>query len=328
MLISYKELFYISKELSSTIDLHSLFVKINSLLNKHFGVKTWSILIRAINTLYFFDNDKLFYLDNYNRETLDRIEFDDMFYDFNQDLNKSTLDLINEISIKLKNDFINSKIQNHKKINLDSQELGLMEIYNKPDLEINEDFLELINISILNLVTYRKLVELNKKDSLTGLYNYKEFYRILNDEINISKEENKKFSIIFIDIDNFKEVNDVNGHLTGSKILIEFGNILLQDIRHKDCVTRYGGDEYILLLRETDKDEAVSVSKRLLKLISENKFTTENGGYINITASMGISTYPVDGNDKKELIDIADSNMYFAKKDNKNGVKWKRVPTI
>jgi len=323
MVLSYEELFYISKELSSTIDLHSLIIKINDLFNKHIGLATWSVVIKPINTLYLFDNNMFFYLDNYNRDKLDWVEFDDIFYDFNQESDRSILSLINEFSKKLKEHPIKSNLDIKEKIELNDKKLGFIEIYNKNiDLKAYKDLFDTINISILNLVTYKKLVELNKKDSLTGLYNYKEFYKILSDEIKIAEDKDKKFSIVFIDIDNFKHVNDVYGHLTGSKILIEFGKILLQDIRHKDCVTRYGGDEYILLLRDTGKDEAVSVSKRLLRLISENEFTTENGNSINITASMGISTYPGDGKDKNDLIAVADNNMYLAKKGSKNGVKW------
>jgi len=323
MQLSYKELFYISKELLAEGNLYSLLNKINVIFGTYLNIKTWSIVIRPINTIYFFHEGNLTYLDNYKRETLDWIEFDDMFYSFNQEQSRDILSLIDEISLKLNKKFIDVSINEQSKVELFNPTLGLIEIYNRDnELEVSEELIEVINISINNIVTYKKLIELNKKDSLTGLYNYKEFYKILNDEIDISSKNNKKFSIVFIDIDNFKNVNDINGHLTGSKILIEFGNILLLDIRHKDCVTRYGGDEYILLLRDTGKDEAVSVSKRLLRLISENEFTTENGNSINITASMGISTYPGDGKDKNDLIAVADNNMYLAKKGSKNGVKW------
>jgi len=322
MQLSYKDLFYISKELLAEGNLYLLLNKINVIFGTHLNIKTWSIVIRPINTIYFFHEGNLTYLDNYKRETLDWIEFDDMFYSFNQDSNRDILSLIDEISSKLGKKFIDISIDEQTKVELFNPELGLIEVYNRDnELEISEDLIEVINISLNNIVTYKKLIELNKKDSLTGLYNYKQFYKILNDEIKASKDD-KKFSIVFIDIDNFKTVNDANGHLTGSKILIEFGNILLLDIRHKDCVTRYGGDEYILLLRDTAKDEAVSVSQRLLRLISENNFITESGNSINITASMGISTYPDDGKDKNELIAVADNNMYLAKKSSKNGVKW------
>jgi diguanylate cyclase (GGDEF)-like protein len=322
MLFSYKELFYISKDLLSTVDLRSLLNKLNDLFNKHLNIKTWAIVIKPLNTLYFFYNDTLFFLDNYNRDVFDWIEFDEIFYDFNQNKDNKVLDLINNISIKLEKKFID--IDDFKVINLMYKELFSIEVYNDNNLDIEQDkeFFDIVNSSLLNVIKYKSLIELNKQDSLTGLYNYKEFYKMLNDEIEVSKKENKNFSIVFIDIDEFKQVNDKYGHLTGSNILIEFGNILLQDIRHKDCITRYGGDEYLILLRETGKKEAVSVSKRLLNLIRENKFISINHELISITASMGIATYPTDADDIKKLISVADTNMYIVKKDSKNGVKW------
>ncbi len=322
MLLSYNKLFYISKDLLSTIDLNILMNKLNSLFYKYLDVHSWAIVIKPLNTLYVFHNNKLFFLDSYNRDIFDWIEFEDMFYDFSQDTDGKISDLLKQISIKLKKKFID--VLDYKEIYFEDKDLCKIEIYNNRDFNFrkNKEFFEIVNLSILNVIKYKKLIELNKQDSLTGLYNYKEFFKILNDEILISKKEDKEFSIVFIDIDEFKQVNDIYGHLTGSQILIEFGNILLQDIRHKDCITRYGGDEYLILLRDTNKKEAVSVSKRLLTLIRNNNFSSENNEIIHITASMGIATFPIDSQNSKELINIADENMYIVKKDSKNGVKW------
>ncbi len=322
MLFSYNKLFYISKDLLSTIDLNILMDKLNNLFSEYFQINSWAIVIKPLNTLYLFYDNKLFFLDNYNRDIFDWIEFEDMFYEFSLLSDNKISDLLEKIAIKLNKDFIN--IVNSSEIYFENENLCKIEVYNNENFDLNEnkEFFEIVNLSILNVIKYKKLIELNKQDSLTGLYNYKEFCKILNDEILISEKGNKEFSIIFIDIDEFKQVNDVYGHLTGSQILIEFGNILLQDIRHKDCITRYGGDEYLILLRETNKKEAISVSRRLLTLIRNNDFKGENNKSVRITASMGISTYPADSQDSKELISIADENMYIIKKDSKNGVKW------
>lgn len=322
MLFSYNKLFYISKDLLSTIDLNILMDKLNNLFSEYFQINSWAIVIKPLNTLYLFYDNKLFFLDNYNRDIFDWIEFEDMFYEFSLLSDNKISDLLEKIAIKLNKDFIN--IVNSSEIYFEDENLCKIEVYNNENFDLNEnkEFFEIVNLSILNVIKYKKLIELNKQDSLTGLYNYKEFCKILNDEILISEKGNKEFSIIFIDIDEFKQVNDVYGHLTGSQILIEFGNILLQDIRHKDCITRYGGDEYLILLRETNKKEAISVSRRLLTLIRNNDFKGENNKSVRITASMGISTYPADSQNSKELISIADENMYIIKKDSKNGVKW------
>jgi len=321
MLFSYDKLFHLSKDLLSTVDLNILMDKLNSLFIENLNINAWAIVIRPLNTLYYFNDNKLFFLDNYNRDIFDWIEFDEMFYNFNQDPSKKIYDLLQDISLRLKKNIFETK--RVKTVHFENDDLCKIEIYNDSvDFYENREFFEIVNLSIINVIKYKKLIELNKQDSLTGLYNYKEFCKILNDEISVSEKENRSFSIVFIDIDEFKQVNDIHGHLTGSKILIEFGNILLQDIRHKDCITRYGGDEYLILLRETNKKEAVSVSKRLLRLIRSNDFSNKDNNSISITASMGIATYPEDSKIGKDLISIADENMYIIKKDSKNGVKW------
>jgi diguanylate cyclase (GGDEF)-like protein len=296
--------------------------KLNKLFYEHLQIHYWAIVIKPLNTLYFFHDKNLLFLDNYNRDVFDWIEFENMFYDFNSDSNNKIYDLLKNISLRSQKQFIN--IEEYQEIYFENENLCKIEIYNNSNFNTreNKEFFEIVNLSILNVIKYKKLVELNKQDSLTGLYNYKEFCKILKDEILISEKGNKEFSIIFIDIDEFKQVNDIYGHLTGSRILVEFGNILLQDIRHKDCITRYGGDEYLILLRDTNKKEAISVSRRLLSLIRSNYFKGENDKTVRITASMGIATYPIDSKNGKELISIADENMYIVKKDSKNGVKW------
>ncbi len=187
---------------------------------------------------------------------------------------------------------------------------------------IIQKYAEAIAIALKNSFDYRKLLEINKQDSLTGLYNYREFYNLLVFEKEYCEQNDVPFSIIFVDIDFFKNINDTYGHLTGSKLLIEVSNIFRGDLRQQDSVTRYGGDEFMILLRKTNKIQAVLVAERLKTLIETNYFLSEDEqNKIQITASFGVATYPEDCQDIRELIDKADEHMYFIKNNGKNGVK-------
>jgi len=322
MKLTDKDLLKIAINLLSDMEIGVVVRKINKIF-EIYGIKKWGAVINHVNGIYYFNNGNLRFWDNYNRNGLDWVEYEDIIYDFTESEEKDLLKLIKNLSLKSKNTGI-SNIE--KQIEIISEEHFKISVFEGYDfleeLKKENELTEIIKLSLKNSIKYKRVVEINKQDSLTGLYNYKEFLKILNEEIEISKTENKHLSIIFIDIDEFKQVNDKYGHLTGSKILIEFGGILLKDIRHKDCITRYGGDEYVILLRDTNKKEAVSVAKRLLNLIKSNEFKGERGDKIKITASMGVSAYPEDASDAEILIKIADDNMYKVKKDSKNGVEW------
>lgn len=190
------------------------------------------------------------------------------------------------------------------------------------DNNVIQKYSETIAIALKNSFDYRRLIEINKQDSLTGLYNYREFYNLLVFEKEYCEQNDVPFSIIFVDIDFFKNINDTYGHLTGSKLLIEVSNIFRGDLRQQDSVTRYGGDEFMILLRKTNKIQAVLVAERLKTLIETNYFLSEDEqNKIQITASFGVATYPEDCQDIRELIDKADEHMYFIKNNGKNGVK-------
>ncbi len=211
-------------------------------------------------------------------------------------------------------------------LNIFDVNFGLVSIFTDSKNEFNNDLIqkyaETIAIALKNSFDYRRLIEINKQDSLTGLYNYREFYNLLVFEKEYCEQNDVPFSIIFVDIDFFKNVNDTFGHLTGSKLLIEVSNIFRGDLRQQDSVTRYGGDEFMILLRKTNKIQAVLVAERLKTLIETNYFLSEDEqNKIQITASFGVATYPEDCEDIRELIDKADEHMYFIKNNGKNGVK-------
>jgi len=185
---------------------------------------------------------------------------------------------------------------------------------------------EHIAIAYENARKYEAAQQLIFVDSLTNLYNSKYLHKILDKELQRSSRLHLPVSLLFIDIDNFKEVNDRNDHLVGSRTLVEVGTTILQCVREVDTVVRYGGDEYVVILVDAGYDHALRVAERIRGTIEEYNFQQDGGGGIKLTVSIGISTYPVHTQDKRELIKIADMAMYKAKDMSKNCVYLAPVP--
>ena len=129
-----------------------------------------------------------------------------------------------------------------------------------------------------------------------------------------------EFSLIFIDLDHFKNVNDTYGHLMGSKLLAEIGTAIKDKCRLIDLAFRYGGDEFVLLLPQTSKENAIGVASRLHKLIRETVWLKEAGLNVHITASVGVASYPSDSRTKAELLHLADEAMYLVKNTSRDNV--------
>lgn len=168
--------------------------------------------------------------------------------------------------------------------------------------------------------------ELIFKDDLTGLYNYRYFESILDQEIARSSRFNDKFSLMFIDLDNFKSVNDSYGHLTGSELLKKVAKEILNAVREIDYVIRYGGDEFVVVLLGTQLNQAYHVAERVRKFIEKYEMDVvginDVGEKVSVTASVGLSCFPDHGSSKEDLLYIADSNMYSSKEAGKNRVNF------
>lgn len=150
-------------------------------------------------------------------------------------------------------------------------------------------------------------------DSLTDLYNGRYLDTVLDKGIADAERFGAPFSLLFLDLDYFKEVNDAYGHLTGGKVLIEISRILKGKVREGDVVIRYGGDEFTVVLPRTDSPEARDVAERIRRAIKEHVFLGREGGSIRLTASIGVATYPTDAKTREDLLDQADRAMYRGK---------------
>lgn len=152
-------------------------------------------------------------------------------------------------------------------------------------------------------------------DHLTGLYNRRELDRRLNEEIGRAARYGHDLQVMFIDLDNFKKVNDICGHDKGDDVLKRVAINLKQLVRRYDILARYGGDEFVVVLPEISGESARNVSEKIIEMI-EN---IEIGGSINISASIGIRRFQPE-HPTADLIQGADSAMYIAKKEGKGSV--------
>ena len=167
-----------------------------------------------------------------------------------------------------------------------------------------------------------KLKELAIKDGLTNLFNHRSFQGILESYIDKANKENKEVSLLFMDIDNFKNYNDVNGHQKGDLLLMKMGEILKQTVGDLGMVARYGGEEFAVILYNQDEKEALNLGELIRQNIQDSYFDgQEHQPNKHITVSIGVSTYPRVAKDKEELIELADNALYRAKSFNKNRVE-------
>lgn len=158
-------------------------------------------------------------------------------------------------------------------------------------------------------------------DPLTGLFNQRIFYDFLDYEIKRSTNHNYPFALFVIDCDNFKPINDRYGHAFGDIFLQEFANVLEKSKRAEDILSRYGGDEFAIILPECDLKAALAIAHKLLDDVKEYKLLTTDGSYVGVTVSIGVSVYPEHAKTAKELFLIADDMMYKVKEGGKNNVK-------
>ena len=183
-------------------------------------------------------------------------------------------------------------------------------LFNQKDLEFITSLANQAAIAIDNA----KLYELATKDGMTKLYIYRHFYTLLENEVRRCARYNRNMSLIMMDIDNFKRINDTYGHLTGDMILKRLA------VRKIDIPARYGGEEFVVILPETDKEEAVKIAERIRKNVADIVVRVNDNEDLSPTISIGVAQYTTDGKEAKELINAADTALYHSKHNGKNMV--------
>src|ERR1700739_2389255 len=170
--------------------------------------------------------------------------------------------------------------------------LGVIELINcigpdgfdARDLKLLEALSDFAAIALENARHVKRIHELTITDDCTSLYNARHMQFILETEIYRSQRYNYEFSVVFIDLDHFKQVNDTHGHLIGSRLLAEIGNALKSHCRLIDFAFRYGGDEFVILLPQTSKENALNVARRLHKMLRESLWLPGEGVKLKLTA--------------------------------------------
>ncbi len=187
------------------------------------------------------------------------------------------------------------------------------------DSELMYAYEQILTAQLNQAMTYNLVQNLTFKDDLTELYNQRYLPVVLEQELSRASRTTHEFSVLFLDVDFFKMVNDTKGHLVGSSVLVELSKIFKNGIRTTDFAFRYGGDEYVIVLSGANSENAVRVAERLRKKTADTVFSV-NGTQVRITVSIGIATYPEHAKSTSELMNMADEAMYYGKNKSRNVV--------
>jgi diguanylate cyclase (GGDEF)-like protein len=179
-----------------------------------------------------------------------------------------------------------------------------------PHLSLLADY---VAIAVDNVRNLQRLQARTYIDEVTGFYNTRYLICQLDRLIPEIQSQKGQFSVVFMDLDNFKSVVDVHGHLQGSKVLAEVARVIASELGPEDSLVRYGGDEFVVLLPQRSKEEALALTRRLRERLNRARFLQDEGLDIGLTASYGIATLPEDAQDREALLLIADGAMFYSK---------------
>ena len=157
-------------------------------------------------------------------------------------------------------------------------------------------------------------------DDVTGFHNTRFLHQFLDQFLNPSNAPHRPLSLVFFDMDSFKNVVDAHGHLLGAKVLREVAQVVHEQLGDEDRIVRYGGDEFVILLPGQTREQAVAATERVREAISASPFLRGEGIGLRATASFGLATYPQDAVDKKQLLLAADQHLFRSKREGKNRV--------
>ena len=204
---------------------------------------------------------------------------------------------------------------------------GVIEILN-PRAEMSDYSIAFLHIladhaaiAIENARDVSRIQQLTITDDTTGLFNVRHLYSVLCPELNRSKKLKLPLSLAFWDLDHFKLVNDVDGHIVGSELLALVGRRLQKLARKQDLCFRYGGDEFVILMPETSESLALELTREIHAALMETPFEMKNGLTLKVSASVGIASAPRDGWHMHEIIGTADARMYAVKRHGRGQVR-------
>jgi diguanylate cyclase (GGDEF)-like protein len=186
-------------------------------------------------------------------------------------------------------------------------------VYDETSVARVQPVADAVALAFENVRLFQKTRELSITDEVTPLHNFRYFHQALERELKLVNRYGGALSLLFVDLDRFKPINDQYGHLRGSRVLREVGFLLRAHVRETDYPVRYGGDEFTVILPQTDGPAATSLAHKLRRLIEGHSFLQEEGIGARVGASFGVATYPTEANSKEALIRLADERMYAEK---------------
>ena len=194
--------------------------------------------------------------------------------------------------------------------------------FSKAELAILSALALPIASALANAVRIGEAERLSQTDDLTKLHNARYLRQFLLNEIRRARRYGSIVAALFLDLDDFKQVNDAHGHLAGSHVLMEMAAVILSSIRDTDAVARYGGDEFVIVLPDTQIELAGTVAERIRDKISRHPFHAGRNLKLSLTASFGVAAFPIHASSPQQLIASADTAMYEAKAANKNCIRF------
>ena len=212
--------------------------------------------------------------------------------------------------------------------------LGVIELINvqegrepfrEGDLKVLGTIADYAAIAIENARNFQRVQELTVTDDVTSLYNSRFLHEVLEHELSRAARYKTELSVVFLDLDHFKKVNDEHGHMNGSRLLREVAEVIAGRLRKSDFGVRYGGDEFVVLLPQTPKKRALEVARRLRRALVDHEFLEgiDRGSRakpIRLTASFGVASFPGDAKTKEDLLRLADNAMYEVKNSTRDGI--------
>jgi diguanylate cyclase (GGDEF)-like protein/putative nucleotidyltransferase with HDIG domain len=204
--------------------------------------------------------------------------------------------------------------------------LGTINIYHTQESVFSQDDLQVLDViskqagtAIQNAVLFENTRESSMRDLLTGLHNSRFLFKCLEQELNRAQRNSSSLSVLGMDLDNFKLINDNFGHQQGDNILKDVADIFRQHVRDYDLVVRYSGDEFIIVLPETDMEEAMNTASRISQAVAVYAKRLPTSGLAPLGVSVGMASFPEDAGDVKTLLAVADARMYEDKRSRKKG---------